>query len=282
MRRRSGHLSLNRLVLKVVTNVAFLLGAVIAIGPLLWMIATSLKPEFDALNNEFFVGYRWQWSNYSNALEFFPFVQYFLNDLLVSLAGTAMVLVTSSMAGFAFARVRFAGRERLFWLYIASLLIPGEVIIIPLYLLVHSLGLYNSYLGLILPFGFSAYGVFLMRQFFRTLPQELVEAGRIDGASFVRIFYRLMLPLVKPAAAVLGVFTFIYYWNNFLWVLVATQGNSVATIPLGLSLFQTEYGTYWSYLMAAATLTALPAGVAVVFVQRYIARGVVFGGLGGR
>jgi multiple sugar transport system permease protein len=270
------------LILKIVVNLVFLGAGLIAIGPLLWMIATSLKPENQALNNKFFLGYPLTWSNYSNALEFFPFIRYFLNDLFVSVAGTAMVIVTSAMAGFAFARVRFRGRDRLFWLYVASLLIPGEVLIVPLFLLMKSLGMYNSYGALILPFGFSAYGVFLMRQFFRTLPQELVEAGRLDGASFPRIFAQIMLPLIKPAAAVLGVFTFIQYWNSFLWVLVATEGNQVATIPLGLSLFQTEFGTYWSYLMAAAVLTALPAGVAIVFVQRYMARGVVFGGLGGR
>jgi multiple sugar transport system permease protein len=275
--RRSGHL-----ILKIVVNLVFLAAAMVAIGPLLWMVATSLKPENQALNDKFFAGYPLTWSNYSNALTFFPFIRYFLNDLFVSLAGTAMVILTSAMAGFAFARIRFRGRDRLFWLYVASLLIPGEVLIVPLFLLVKGLGMYNSYGALILPFGFSAYGVFLMRQFFRTLPQELVEAGRLEGASFLRIFGQIMLPLVKPAAAVLGVFTFIQYWNSFLWVLVATQGNQVATIPLGLSLFQTEYGTYWSYLMAAATLTALPAGVAIVFVQRYVARGVVFGGLGGR
>lgn len=263
-------------------NVTFAMLALLTIAPLAWMVLTSLKPEPDALTITLFPNYGPRWSNYSEALSVFPFVRYFLNDLLVSGCGAALVVITSAMAGFAFARIKFPGRDRLFWLYVASLLIPAEVIVVPLYLLVRGLGLYNTYLGLILPFGFSAYGVFLMRQFFRTLPQELVESGRVDGASFGRIFVQIMLPLVKPAAAVLGVFSFIYYWNNFLWVLIATQGNNVATVPLGLAQFQSEYGTFWSYLMAAATLTALPAAIGVVFVQRYIAKGVTFGGLGGR
>jgi multiple sugar transport system permease protein len=271
-----------RSVRRVVLNVVVWAAAFMCLFPFLWMLSTALKPENNALTDNFFVGYSFNWGNFAQAWDFFPFGQFLVNSLIMSVGGVLVVLVASTTAGYAFARLRFPGREKLFAVYVATLLIPASATVVPLFLLSKTLHIYNTYLGLILPLSFTAFGTFLMRQFFRTTPEELREAARIDGASELWIFLRVMLPLVRSGVAVLAVFTFIALWGEFLWPLVVTQSESLYTLNQGLSEFQGEYGSYWSYMMAGSAIAILPTIILVIALQKYLVRGLAFTSFGGR
>jgi multiple sugar transport system permease protein len=263
-------------------NLVLYAGAFLCLFPFLWMLSTALKPENNALTNNFFFGYHFQWGNFGQAWDFFPFGQYMVNSAIMSVGAVIVVLVASTTAGYAFARLEFPGREKLFAVYVATLLIPASATVVPLFLLSKSLHIYNTYFGLIFPISFSAFGTFLMRQFFRTTPEEFRDAARIDGASELWIFVRVMLPLVRAGVAVLGVFTFITEWGDFLWPLVAVQNENLYTLNLGLSEFQSEYGSYWSYMMAGSVLAILPTMVLVIVLQKYLVKGLAFTSFGGR
>ena len=277
-RRRARSRSAGRVAL----NLALYLGAFLCLFPFLWMLSTALKPETNALTDNFFVGYSFQWGNFAQAWDFFPFGQFMINSAIMSVGAAVVVLVASTTGGYAFARLQFPGREKLFSLYVATLLVPAAATVVPLFLLSRSLHIYNTYFGLIFPISFSAFGTFFMRQFFRTTPEELRDAARIDGASELWIFLRVMLPLARAGVAVLGVFIFIFEWGDFLWPLVVTQNENLYTLNLGLSEFQSEYGAYWSYEMAGCALAILPAMVLVILLQRYLVKGLAFTAFGGR
>jgi multiple sugar transport system permease protein len=277
-RRRRG----TRRVGAVVLNLLLYVIAFMCMFPFLWMLATALKPEDNAITDNLFFGYSLTWSNFKQAWDFFPFGQFMVNSFIYSFGVTAVVLVASTTGGYAFARLKFWGREKLFSVYVATLLVPAAVTVIPLFLLATKLHIYNTYLGLIFPVSFGAFGTFFMRQFFRTLPEELRDSARMDGASEFWIFSRIMVPLVRAGVAVLAVFTFVAFWGDFLWPLIVTQSPSLYTLNLGLSEFQGEYGGYWSYMMAGCVLTVLPAIILVIILQKYLVKGLAFSGFGGR
>jgi multiple sugar transport system permease protein len=189
---------------------------------------------------------------------------------------------TSLLAGYGFARLHFRGREKLFFLYIATLVVPQQVLVVPMFFLMKDLGWINSYQGLIVPWAFSAFGVFLMRQFFRSIPIELEEAAKVDGASHFYIFSRIMVPMVVPAVGVLGLFTFIAYWNSFLWPLILIDNRNLATVPLGLEFFLSEQGYQWNLLMAGGTISLVPGLILAFVLQRWLSRGISLSGIGGR
>ena len=267
---------------RVVLNVVVYVAAFLCLFPFLWMLSTALKPENDAVSNNFFFGFGLHWGNFAQAWDYFPFGRFMLNSAIMSVGGVIVVLVASTTAGYAFARLEFPGREKLFAVYVATLLIPANATVVPLFLLSKSLHIYNTYLGLIFPISFSAFGTFLMRQFFRTTPEELRDAARIDGASELRIFLRVMLPLIRVGVAVLAVFTFIGYWGEFLWPLIVTQSENLYTLNLGLSQFQGQFGSYLSYMMAGSALAILPTIVLVIALQKYLVKGLAFSSFGGR
>ena len=258
--------------------------AVLFAAPLVFALGTSLKPE-----NEVFtvpptlVGTQVQWDNYVEAFQFAPFAQYFFNSFLVSIIGTTVVVVASSLAAFAFARLRFRGRDVLFVLFLGTLMVPQEVLIVPMYWLMQTLGWVDSYQALILPWAFTAFGTFLLRQFFLTVPSELVDAARVDGAGPFSTFFRVMLPLARPALAVLAMFTFIAYWGSYLWPLIVIDTvNSKGTVPLGLTQFIGQQGTQWNLMMAASMLAMVPSVLLVVLLQKHLVRGLLTTGFGGR
>ncbi|WP_020385706.1 carbohydrate ABC transporter permease [Kribbella catacumbae] len=267
-----------------VSHVLLVIVAIAFLGPLLYAVSTSLKPADEVFTPtpELF-GSEIRWQNYADAFTFAPFGRYFLNSLFVAIAGTAVVVVASSLSAYAFARLRFRGREQLFVLFLGTLMVPQEVLIVPMYWLMQSLGWVDSYWALILPWAFTAFGTFLLRQFFLTVPAELEEAARVDGCGPFGSFFRIMLPLARPALAVLTVFTFISFWGSFLWPLVII--NSVedkGTVPLGLAQFIGQQGTQWNLMMAASVLAMLPTVLLVILLQKHLVRGLLVTGLGGR
>jgi multiple sugar transport system permease protein len=267
-----------------VSHILLVAVAIVFLGPLLYAVSTSLKPADEVFTPtpELF-GSEIRWQNYADAFSFAPFGRYFLNSLFVAIAGTLVVVVASSMSAYAFARLKFRGREQLFVLFLGTLMVPQEVLIVPMYWLMQSLGWVDSYWALILPWAFTAFGTFLLRQFFMTVPAELEEAARVDGCGPFGSFLRIMLPLARPAIAVLTVFTFISFWGSFLWPLIIV--NSVedkGTVPLGLAQFIGQQGTQWNLMMAASVLAMLPTVLLVVLLQKHLVRGLLVTGLGGR
>ena len=272
---------------KVRSGVSHLLLVIVAIaflGPLVYAVSTSLKPADEVFTPApHLFGSEIRWKNYADAFTFAPFDRYFLNSLFVAVAGTLVVVVASSMSAYAFARLKFRGREQLFVLFLGTLMVPQEVLIVPMYWLMQSLGWVDSYWALILPWAFTAFGTFLLRQFFLTVPAELEEAARVDGCGPFRSFLRIMLPLARPAIAVLTVFTFISFWGSFLWPLIIVNSvETKGTVPLGLAQFSGQQGTQWNLMMAASIMAMIPTVLLVILLQKHLVRGLLVTGLGGR
>lgn len=224
-----------------------------------------------------------EFGNYVEAWTALPFGRYYLNSLFVATSITLIELFTSSLAAFAFARLRFRGRDRLFVLYLATLMIPFPVLLIPNFIIVtRYLNWYDTYWALILPPAFSAFSTFLLRQHYMNLPIDLDDAARIDGASSLRIWWNVVLPMTKTTLAALAIFIFLGSWNNFLWPLVVTNSEEMKTVPIGLSTFQGQYGTSWSILMAAAVVAMAPVLIVYIFAQKWFIRGIALTGIGGR
>ena len=267
-----------------VSHALLVVVALLFAAPLIFAFATSLKPADEVFTAPpTLVGSELRWENYFEAFRFAPFARFFFNSFLVAITGTAVVVAVSSLSAFAFARLRFPGRELLFVLFLGTLIVPQEVLIVPMYWLMQVLGWVDSYQALILPFAFTAFGTFLLRQFFLTVPAELVDSARVDGAGLFNIFFRIMLPLSRPALAVLAMFTFIGYWGSLLWPLIVIDNVDVkGTVPLGLNQFIAQQGTQWNLMMAAAMLDMVPSVLLVVLLQKNLTRGLLTTGFGGR
>lgn len=268
---------------RILSQVLVMIAALIVLTPFIWMVSTALKPAGEVFASPpSLIGSRIQWSNFADAWTYLPFGKFMLNGVIVAGLGTVMVVFTSAMAAYAFSRIKWKGREGTFLMYLATLMIPQEVLIVPMFILMRNLGWVNSYQALIVPWAFTAFGTFLLRQFFLTLPDELEEAARIDGAGRWTSFIRIILPLSKPALGTLAVFTFIGYWNSFLWPLLIVSDVNMATVPLGLNMFLGQTGNQWNLLMAASTISVIPSAIIVILLQRYLVSGIALSGMGGR
>lgn len=252
--------------------------------PFFWMLTNAIRPNGEVLAvPPRLLPSDWQWGNFLDAWVYLPFGRFFLNSALVAGAVTVIVLTVSSLAAYAFARLRFVGRDTLFLTYLSTLMIPQAVLVIPLFLLISKLDWVNTFQALILPMAFSSFGTFMLRQFFKTIPRELEEAALCDGASRLRILVSIILPMSLPVLGLLALFTFTAQWNSFLWPLIIVNGTEHATIPLGLTMFQTQQGTQWNYLMAGAAISMIPGLCLTILLQRYIFSGIAMNsGFGGR
>ncbi|MGH2461560.1 MAG: carbohydrate ABC transporter permease, partial [Chloroflexota bacterium] len=255
-------------------------GALLMVLPMIWMLTTSFKDE----STVFDVPIQWapipfHLDNYARAYGFVAWPQYYFNSVFVAIAQMALALTLCSAAGYGFAKYRFPGRTLCFVLVLSTLMIPFQVIMVPLFIVTRQLGWLNSYAGLILPGAVGAFGIFLMRQFMLTLPDELFAAARIDGASELGLFTRIALPLAKPGLAALAIFTFTGSWDNLLWPLIVTTKASLFTLPLGLAGFNSEYGNDYTGLMAASTAATIPVLLLFVVLQKQFVEGIVMTGL---
>lgn len=209
------------------------------------------------------------------------FFGFFVNSLIYAAGATLIVLVVDSLAGYAFARLEFAGRDVTFAGVLATIMISPMILFIPVYLLFRQVGLVNTYMGIILPHTISGFGVFLMRQFIKTLPSSLEDAALIDGCSRFGVFWRIVVPMMKPALVTLGIITFITTWNSFLWPIILARDTALYNLPVALGYFQGRTATLWAELMAACALTLIPVVILFVSMQRYYVRGFVIGGIKG-
>lgn len=266
-----------------VLYIAMCLGLLFFCVPLYFMFSTSFKaePEVFAIPVHW-VPHTFLPENYLEAFLAAPFPRYFGNSLLVAVVVVGSTILFGALAGYGFAKFDFPGRRVAFLFILSTMMIPFQVLLIPLYVVVHKLGWTNSYAGLIVPGALSAFGVFLMRQACLTLPDELLDAARIDGARELGIFVRIIMPLLKPAIATLAILTFLGSWNNFLWPLIVVTKDELFTLPVGMTVFQQPLqAPYWTYIMAVSTVATLPVIIVFLSLQRYFIEGVVVSGLKG-
>jgi multiple sugar transport system permease protein len=264
---------------RVVLYLVLLFGALVLILPFLWMVSTSLKTA----NDVFKIPLQWvpvpaQWRNYPDALQKGNMPLYFLNSILVSGSTVFIRLFVCAMAGYGLAKFEFRGRSLIFGFILSTLMIPFEIIIVPLYLTAKALGWLNTYQGLIIPLSVSAFGVFIMRQHLLSVPEDLMNSARIDGASEFRIFIELAMPLSSAALIALGIFTFIESWDNLLWPLVVVSKDSMRTIALGLASFENAYMTNYGHLMAVAFIATVPIIIVYAIFQRFFIEGIAMTG----
>lgn len=267
--------------------------ALITVYPFLWMIATSFKLEGDIFANPLsLIPETFTWDNYMKLFDTIPFARYFLNSAILAVSGAITNVFFGALAGYAYAKLEFKGKKFTFRMLLTSMMIPGVVTMIPQFLLLRFFpfvggnnifgqggqGFINSYWAIILPGAVGAYAVFFMKQFFETLPNELAEAARIDGCGEFKIFYRIYLPLIKPAAVTLGIMTFQSGWNNFMWPMIVLNKEEMMTLQVGLSTFTYQYNAQYGPLMAGTLISVLPTLIIFILAQKYFVEGIAFSG----
>lgn len=250
--------------------------------PFLWMLSSSLKTDIEV----FQFPIQWlpakpRWSNYVEIWSKVRFALYYFNTIKITVIITALQLITCSLAAYAFAKIEFPERNALFIAYIGTMIIPFQVIMVPQFILLRNIGLINTHLALILLQAFSPFGVFLMRQFYLSIPNELLEAARIDGLGEFGIYMRIMLPLSKPALASLTIFTFVFVWNDFLGPLIYLNSSNLRTIQLGIRMFVTQYSADYAMIMTASVCSLIPVIIVFLACQKFFVEGISLTGLKG-
>lgn len=248
--------------------------------PFVWMVLTSLKTPGE-VNDPNWLPRAAQWENYGEVFEEIPFLRYFLNSLFVAAWVTFLQVLTSAMAAFSFSRLKWPGRDKVFLLYLATMMVPGLVMMIPNYHIMIWLGLVDTLPGLIIPAAFSAFGTFLLRQFMLTIPTSLDEAAEIDGASKWCLFWDVILPLARPGLITLAIFTFMGNFQSFFWPLVMLRSQHRYTLPIGLLYFETSASQSDHLLMAAVTMSVVPLIIVFILLQRYLVKGIQLGAVKG-
>ena len=255
-------------------------GIVVILVPFIWMITGSFRSESDLFAApESLFPTEWTLHGYQSIWEELPFLRLLFNSFVFAGGTTALLLIFDSMCAYALARIPFRGSTLLFWLVIATLMIPFQVTLIPVFIELFHFGWLDTYQGLIIPRATSAFGIFMLRQFFLSIPRELDEAARIDGAGHFRIYWKIILPLSKPALATLAVLHFMNLWNDLLWPLIVTSSTDMRTLPAGLTLFGGQHVTDHAVLLAGATISLVPLALAFFLAQRYFVAGVATTGL---
>ena len=260
-------------------------GALLTVGfifvfPFVWSVATSLKPLRDLFQvTPSLIPSEVRWQNYTDVLDTVPFARFYLNTIVVTLARVVGQVFLASMAAFAFARLRFPGRDVLFFMLLAGLMVPEQVLIIPRYVLMRQFGWLDTYQGLIIPLLFSAFGTFLLRQFFLGIPNDFQEAATLEGANPFQIYWQIYLPLARPALAAFGFLVLLWSWNEFLWALIITNRTEMQVLSVGMALFQGEHFTNTAILLSAANMATIPVLVVFLFFQRQLVEGIALSGL---
>ena len=253
---------------------------VIFLFPFVWSISTSLKPMNDLFQvTPTLIPSEVRWENYREVFDSVPFGRFYINTILVTIARTIGGVFIASLAGFAFARLRFPGRDLVFFVLLAGLMVPDQVLIVPRYILMREFGWLDTYQGLIIPLLFSSFGVFLLRQFFLGIPRDFQEAATLEGASAFRVYWDIYLPLARPALSAFGFLTLLWSWNEFLWALTITNSNDMRVLSVGIALFEGQYFTNTAVLLAAANLATFPLLIVFLFFQKQLVEGIALSGL---
>jgi len=267
---------------KLIIYILLISGSVVMLFPFAWMISASLKSNNQVFENPI----RWipespQWQNYIEIWKKIDFLTYYKNTMFLTLMVTIFSLITSSLAAYAFSKIKFPERNFLFLLYVFTIAVPFQVIMIPQFFMMKNIGLNDSLWALILIQSFSPFGVFLLRQFYMSIPNDICEAARIDGLSEFGIYRRIVLPLSKPALATLAIFQFVFVWNDYLGPLIYLSSDKNKTIQLGIMKFVTQYSTEYSLIMAASVVALVPVVMVFFFTQKYYVEGIAMSGIKG-
>ncbi len=271
---------LPRWTTQTILYAVLLIGGLLMIVPFVWMLATSLKPAKEVFLGNFFP-IAPTLDNFQAVLKKVPFARWYLNSLIVATLSTLSVAFFDSLVGFVLAKYNFRGKNVIFVFILSTLMVPTEMLIIPWFILSNSLNWVDTYWGIMFPGVMTAFGVFLMKQFMEGIPSELLDAARIDGVSEFGLFWRIALPLVKPAIAALCIFNFLGNWNAFLWPVIITEKMDMRTVPVGLSFFSGEAGSAWELIMAGASMATIPVLIVFLIFQRQIIKGIALTGLKG-
>jgi multiple sugar transport system permease protein len=263
-----------------VVYVLLALGGIIMIFPFVWMIATSFKQPWDVYNLSI-IPPEPTFYNYIRLFRGSSFPRWFLNSFIVGLLVTFSVLFFDSLVGYTLCKFNFKGKRVIFILILSTMMIPTEMLIIPWYIMSNKLGWVNSYWGIMFPGLMTGFGTFLMRQFFQSVPDELLDAGRIDGLNEFQLWWKIAMPLVKPAISALAIFTFLGNWNAFLWPLIVTSQTELYTLPVGLAFFSGEFQTEWEMVMTGASVATIPVLIVFLIFQKQIVEGISLSGLKG-
>jgi multiple sugar transport system permease protein len=266
----------------VMIHVALVIGALLTLTPLLWMVSASFMSTGEA--NSFpprLLPRVFTFQHYVDLFTRLNLARYFLNSTMVSVLATLISLLVNSMAGYAFAKLRFRGRERVFQVLLAALVIPAQVGMLPLFLLLKAMGVVNTVVAVVIPFMAGVFGIFMIRQYALSIPDELLDAARVDGAGEYRIFWKVILPVLRPILVTLAVFTFLGSWNEFMWPLIVLSDDSRYTLPVALASLSGEHVQDTELMMAGSVLTVLPVMLVFLFLQRSYVRGVMMGGVKG-
>lgn len=264
----------------ILVNAALVAGAAVTLTPILWMISASLMPtgEANTFPPSFFPSTP-TLAHYGDLFTRLNLGRSFANSLLIAIVVTLLSLAANGMAGYAFAKLRFAGRDRLFSVLLAAMLVPAPVAMLPLFLILRTMGLVNTYAGVVLPAVSTILGIFLIRQFALSIPDDLLDAARLEGAGELTIFRKIVLPLLLPVLTTLGIVTFLSTWNDFLWPLIVLTGESRYTLPVALAILSGEHAPDTELMMAGSVLTVLPVLLLFLALQRYYIAGILIGGV---
>lgn len=276
MSRRSNRPTFGRILLHVVlmtTGLFFMF-------PFIWSISTSLKPMSDLFAvTPNLIPSEIRWQNYADVFDSAPFLRFYANTVFVTLVRTAGQVFIASLAAFAFAQLRFPGRDALFFVLLAGLMVPDQVLIVPRFIIMRQLGWLDTYQGLIIPLMFSAFGAFLLRQYFLGIPKDFYEAAKLEGANPFQVYWDIYLPLARPALAAFGFLSLLFSWNEFLWALTVTNSSDMQVLSVGIALFQGQYFTNNAILLAAANMATFPLLIAFLFFQKQLVEGITLSGL---
>lgn len=271
-----------KLLKDIFTHTILIIAVTCLTFPFIWMLSASFKDGLEVVKMPpQLLPSSFNFDNFVEIKKYFPIDRFLLNSIIVSIITTVLQLLVCSMSGFVFAKIQFKGKESLFFLYLITMMIPLQVTMTPLFIIFVKLKLLDTYAGVILPGIFSAFGTFLLRQHIITIPDSLLEAAFMDGASYFKVFSKIVMPLSRPVLATLGIFAFMNSWNNFLWPLIIVNSKELMTLPLGLSKLQGRWATEWNILMAGNVVSFIPILVVYLFAQNYFIKGITLSGIKG-
>ncbi len=280
--KKTVHMSAGQVVLSVLKYAVLIALAIVALIPFVWMISSSIKTSIEVFSVPMnWIPKEFHWENYSLIWERVPLATYFKNTAVLAIVVTFMQILTSSFAAYAFAKMQFKGRDMLFMCYIGTIAVPWQAYMVPQFIMMRSIGLYDTIWALVVLQSFTAFGVFLMRQFYLGIPNDLSEAARIDGLSEYGIWARIVLPLAKPAIATLCIFTFVNTWNDYMGPMIYLTTDTKKTIQVGLRRFIQAYSADYNLIMAASLCSLIPVSVVFLFLQRYFIEGIATTGMKG-
>lgn len=270
----------SRIISNIFLNIFLMAGSFITMLPLIWMFLSSVKPSKEIIQMPpTFLPANPTFNNFKDLFNTLPFMQFLFNSLLVTIISTVILVLVAALTGFVFAKFKFYGKKIIYSIILTTMMIVDEILVLPLYLMIARVHLNNTYIALIIPFLVTGFAVFLMRQFISTIPNDLIESAVIDGASYLQIFYKIIIPLISPALGTLAIFNFIWMWNMLMWPVIVVDSEKMMTLQIAMSRFTSMYLTRYDLSMAAATIATIPILILYLALQRTFVKGIALTGI---